>query len=78
MSEGTETQIEYRDPEEVAYTEGWDERSGRIARLRVAAVSSPVANPGFDITPARLVTGLVTEKGIFPATVEGIRNMTGS
>jgi len=33
---------------------------------------SPVANYAFDVTPARLVTGLITERGVCPATKEGL------
>jgi methylthioribose-1-phosphate isomerase len=38
----------------------------------VVAPGSPVANYGFDVTPARLVTGLITERGVLPATREGL------
>jgi methylthioribose-1-phosphate isomerase len=38
------------------------------ARIRVAAAGSPAANPAFDVTPARLVTGLITERGRVAAT----------
>ena len=37
---------------------------GRIATVRIVPAASPVANPGFDVTPARLVTGLITERGV--------------
>jgi methylthioribose-1-phosphate isomerase len=51
--------------------------AGRTAAGEAAAVSplpagSPVANPGFDVTPARLVTGIITERGIAPASREGL------
>ncbi|MCI4665463.1 MAG: S-methyl-5-thioribose-1-phosphate isomerase, partial [Neomegalonema sp.] len=36
---------------------------------------SPAENPGFDVTPARLVTGLVTERGIAAASAEGLRRL---
>jgi methylthioribose-1-phosphate isomerase len=38
----------------------------------VAAAGSPAANPAFDVTPARLVTGLITERGRIPATEAAI------
>jgi len=41
---------------------------GRIARVRIAPDGSPVANYGFDVTPARLVTGLITERGVLAAS----------
>jgi len=36
---------------------------------------SPVANPGFDVTPARLVTGLVTERGLCAASADGLAQL---
>ena len=37
--------------------------------------ASPAANPAFDVTPARLVTGLITERGIAEASKEGLAEM---
>lgn len=54
--------IEERAAEEVTDITGLDQQ-GRITRIRVAAAGSPAANPAFDVTPARLVTGLITERG---------------
>ena len=45
---------------------------GTIATVRVAAAGSPAANPAFDVTPARLVTGLITERGRCDASAEGL------
>jgi methylthioribose-1-phosphate isomerase len=45
---------------------------GRIETIRVAAPGSPAANPAFDVTPARLVTGLITERGRIAATEAAI------
>jgi methylthioribose-1-phosphate isomerase len=45
---------------------------GTITTMRVVAADSPAANPAFDVTPARLVTGLITERGRCPATAEGL------
>ena len=45
---------------------------GRIVEVQLTPDGSKVANPGFDVTPARLVTGLITERGIAPATAEGL------
>ncbi|RZK82871.1 MAG: S-methyl-5-thioribose-1-phosphate isomerase, partial [Methylobacterium sp.] len=39
---------------------------------QVVSPGSPVANPAFDVTPGRLVTGLITERGIAPADAEGL------
>ncbi len=48
---------------------------GTITTLRVAAEGSPAANPAFDVTPARLVSGLITERGRCAATEEGLREL---
>jgi methylthioribose-1-phosphate isomerase len=63
--------IEQRDEREVTHVTGFD-GDARAAAVRVAPAGSPVANFGFDVTPARLVTGLITERGIAPATGEGL------
>jgi len=54
--------IEDRDPDEVRYVEGAG--AGDITRVLISPLDSPAANPAFDVTPARLVTGLITERGI--------------
>jgi methylthioribose-1-phosphate isomerase len=43
-----------------------------MAEVEIVAAGSPVANPGFDVTPARLVTGLITERGVTRATAAGL------
>ena len=48
---------------------------GSVATVEIAAPGSPAANPGFDVTPARLVTGLITERGTCAATPEGLRSL---
>jgi methylthioribose-1-phosphate isomerase len=45
---------------------------GTIATMRIVAADSPAANPAFDVTPARLVTGLITERGRCSASAEGL------
>lgn len=45
---------------------------GTVATVRVAAGDSPAANPAFDVTPARLVTGLITERGRCDASAQGL------
>jgi methylthioribose-1-phosphate isomerase len=45
---------------------------GTIATMRVVSADSPAANPAFDVTPARLVTGLITERGRCAASSEGL------
>jgi len=70
-----EIPIEERDPEEVRLVEGWLPERRQAARVLVCPESSPAANFGFDVTPSRLVSGLITEKGICAATEEGIRSL---
>ncbi|MGZ3409587.1 MAG: S-methyl-5-thioribose-1-phosphate isomerase [Xanthobacteraceae bacterium] len=59
----TEIPIEERDGDEVSSISGITS-DGRIEKVRVTPAGSPVANPAFDVTPARLVTALITERGI--------------
>lgn len=65
--------IEERDPEEVTTITGFAE--GRIQSVRICPEDTVAANFGFDITPARLITGLITEKGICRATEKDIKEM---
>jgi len=67
---GGEIPIEERDPDEVRYAEGWDGAGHR--RVRLCPELSAAANFAFDVTPARLVTGLITERGICQATARDI------
>ncbi len=67
-----EIPIEQRAGDEVATVTGRT-AAGAIETVRVVADGSPVANYAFDVTPARLVTGLITERGLAPATRAGLR-----
>lgn len=58
--------IEQRGGDEVAWMEGTD-ATGTLHNIRVVPAASNVANYAFDVTPARLVTGLITERGVFAA-----------
>jgi methylthioribose-1-phosphate isomerase len=72
VSDGVaEIPIEQRAADEVATMTG-KTKAGRIETVQVIPDGSPVANYGFDVTPARLVTGLITERGVLPATREGL------
>jgi methylthioribose-1-phosphate isomerase len=62
----TDIPIEQRGAEEVATMTGRT-ADGRIETVRVVPEGSPVANYGFDVTPARLVSGLITERGVLEA-----------
>jgi methylthioribose-1-phosphate isomerase len=72
---GEDIPIEYRSNTEVSHVWGWDEQHHKELGVRIVPELSGVLNPGFDITPARLVTALITEKGITPASEEGISAM---
>ena len=62
-----EIPIEQRGAEEVATMTGRT-ADGRIETVRIAPDGSPVANYAFDVTPARLITGLITERGVLAAS----------
>ncbi len=69
-----EIPIEERAATEVTHITGRLD-DGRVATITVTPEGSPAANPAFDVTPARLVTGLITERGLAPATAEGLRRL---
>ena len=71
LDDGGKIPIERRDPREVTHIAGWTE-DGRRAEVRLTPEGSAAANFAFDVTPARLVTGLITERGICPASREGL------
>jgi methylthioribose-1-phosphate isomerase len=66
----TEIPIEQRNANEVSMMEGL--LGNEVHEFRIIPEKSPVANYGFDVTPARLVTGLITERGVCKASREGI------
>jgi len=65
--------IEQRNGSEVSVMEGV--LNNEIHEFRITPEKSPVANYGFDVTPARLVTGLITERGVCKSTREGILSL---
>ena len=69
-----EIPIEERAGDEVALVRGLG-RDGAPIEVRVVPEGSPVANPAFDVTPARLVSGLITERGVCPASREGLLSL---
>lgn len=69
----TEIPIEERSGEEVKYVYGWCE--GEIKKVLVTPLHSPARNYGFDVTPARLITGLITERGLCRANERCIAEM---
>jgi methylthioribose-1-phosphate isomerase len=63
--------IEERSPDEVTHLTGM-RADGGFVTVRIAPEGSPAANPAFDVTPARLITGLVTERGTTSASRPGL------
>ena len=67
-----EIPIEQRGADEVKYVRG-HAASGQEETVLIAPESTPAVNFGFDVTPARLITGLITERGVMEASEEAIR-----
>jgi methylthioribose-1-phosphate isomerase len=67
-----EIPIEERDGTEVTKVWGRDSDEGRVTQVQISPDATPGANPAFDVTPAHLVTGLITERGIATASAEGL------
>jgi methylthioribose-1-phosphate isomerase len=66
-----EIPIESRGEEEVRFMEGLT-REGELRAVRICPAGTRTANYAFDVTPARLVTGLITERGLCPASEQGL------
>ena len=72
ISDGlTDVPIETRSPREITHISGLA-GNGRIEMVRLTPEESPALNYAFDVTPARLVTGLITERGLLPASREAL------
>jgi len=71
LASGGKIPIEQRDPAEVACIHG-RAAEGQVVSVRLTPVGSPSANPAFDVTPARLITGLITERGVCAAGREAL------
>jgi methylthioribose-1-phosphate isomerase len=71
---GSAIPIEERSPEEVTHISGWS-ASGRIETVRLVPEKSAALNLAFDVTPARLVTGLITERGVCSASRAGLARL---
>ena len=70
---GDKIPIEERNPDEVLFISGSD--NGKIVKVRIAPKESHAKNPAFDVTPAKYITGIITEKGIVKANKEEIRKL---
>ncbi len=66
-----EIPIEERGPGEVTHLSGWDD--DQVRTIRITPPETRAGNPAFDVTPARLVTGLITERGICDASEPGLQ-----
>jgi methylthioribose-1-phosphate isomerase len=75
MTDGlAEIPIEERGAEELTHIRGRT-RDGRLETVQVTPTGSPAANWGFDVTPARCVTGLITERGVCAASEAGLEEL---
>ena len=74
LASGDMIPIEERDEKEVTTMTG-RLPDGRVATIEIAPPGSSAANPGFDVTPARLVTGFITEAGICEANEPSLRSL---
>src|SRR6185437_4572866 len=74
LEAGRDIPIEERPPAELAYVTGLAE-SGTIERVKVIPDGSAALNLAFDVTPARLVTGLITEHGVHPASRAALESL---
>ena len=74
LEDGSAIPIEQRDTREVAEITGMT-ADGRIETVRVTPAGSPAANYAFDVTPARLVSALITERGVCPASQQGLLSL---
>ena len=69
----SEIPIEERDPDEIRFIQGLD--GDQIRNILVPPADSPAGNPAFDVTPARLITGFITERGICGANEEEVLSL---
>lgn len=73
INSGKDIEIEERDANEVSHISGLA-ADGSVQSVRVIPLQSNAANPAFDVTPARLLTGIITEKGVFtPQNLHGCK-----
>jgi methylthioribose-1-phosphate isomerase len=74
IKEGKDIPIEERNSEEMSHVEGVDENN-EIKKVLIYPKKSKAMNLAFDVTPAKYVTGLITEKGISEASSEGLKKL---
>ena len=66
--------IEERNSNELSHMEGFDEE-GNITKIQIYPKKSKALNLAFDVTPAKYVTGLITEKGVCEASEKGLKDL---
>ena len=66
--------IEERGTEELSHIEGKDDE-GNVKKILIYPEKSKAMNLAFDVTPAKYITGLITEKGICEASTESLKNL---
>ncbi|MCX6247517.1 MAG: S-methyl-5-thioribose-1-phosphate isomerase [Bacteroidetes bacterium] len=71
---GSDIIIEERSPDEVLYQEGPDD-NGVTRKILVCSPGSAALNPAFDVTPAKFITGIITEKGLIRPGEDTIKNL---
>jgi methylthioribose-1-phosphate isomerase len=74
LDDGHKIPIEKRSGDEITDVSGLTE-DGNVTTVRLTAPGTKALNYSFDVTPARLVTGLITERGVVAATQEAIHNL---
>ncbi len=71
---GENIKIEQRSEDEVIYQTGPDEQ-GKLTKIMVSSPGSNALNPAFDVTPAKYINGIITEKGILKPTTKSIKKL---
>ena len=74
LASGRDIPIEERSADEVLIMSGRT-KDGRVIPVEIAAPGSPARNDAFDVTPARLISGLITERGVCEASVKGLTSL---
>jgi methylthioribose-1-phosphate isomerase len=74
LADGSGIPIEERAAGEVTHVQGQAE-DGNVISVRLTPSQSDAANPAFDVTPAHLITGIITERGVCPATRKGLSEL---
>ncbi|MBI2656575.1 S-methyl-5-thioribose-1-phosphate isomerase [Candidatus Woesearchaeota archaeon] len=74
---GNDIPIEERHEDELLYMHGIDENK-IMRKIRIAPQESPAKNPAFDVTPAKYITGIITEKGVMKPTKEEIERFAAN